>query len=770
MDSMIDLIIKRSRYVLAAILLITLPMLYSSVQQKFFNHVDIFFEENDPDILFYKRFQKTYGNEELAVILFTDRNIFTRENLELIRRMTSRIDTSEGISRVFSLTNAQEAVGTEDTVIFKTIIPDGELRQQTLTAIRKKALTNNTLVNNLISADGKTTAILIELEPIRDNMKKRKILLDIMNSCNEIAGSRIKLHFAGVPYVEVELNSLTRDDFLTFTPIIFIITFIIVTMMLKNISLSLLCQFNLLLSLIWGVGIFSLCGETLNMVTMIMGAVLLAIAVADSIHMLSHYGEVYASNGGNHLDAVKDALRYVWLPCFFTSLTTGVGFFSFITSSIRPVKILGVFTSIGVLVAFILTITFLPAVLLLMKRKFSKEMREGAEQEVHGDGHLREGNLFTEVLMKIGKFSTGYSKLIFALFLVVFAVALIGAMRIKFETNTMHYLPDDNTIRTDINYIENNFGGTIPFVLLVRAKSRDFDFNHYDSLKLIDDIQTDLMKGIKHFSTSLSIADYFKEINQAFNDNSEEYYRIPENRLDILDFYEIGDTDVLDRIIAPDRMEARISFQSRWDSNEAAKGIDTYISRYMKNKLGDNYSYKFTGLSSLYLHMEFNLKESQIRSFLLAFVIIFVMMFFVCGSIMLTIVSMIPNLFPIVLTLGIMGWKNIPLDVSTIMIASITIGIAVDDTIHFIVWFKRNLSSGMGVQESLMKTFRDVGKPIAITSLVLFMGFFILILGSIKPTQAFGVLTAMAMLFAVMSDLLILPAMLMIFKPGIKRL
>jgi predicted RND superfamily exporter protein len=770
MNSLIDLIIKRSRYVLAAILLITVPMLYSSVQQKFFNHVDIFFEENDPDILFYKKFQKTYGNEELAVILFTDRDIFTAENIELIRRMTSGIDKSEGISRVFSLTNAQEAVGTEDTVSFKTIVPDGELNRLSLTAIREKALSNNTLVNNLISGDGKTTAILIELEPIRDNMKKRKILLDIMNSCNDIAGSRIKLHFAGVPYVEVELNSLTRTDFLTFTPIIFLITFIIVTMMLKNISLSLLCQFNLLLSLIWGVGIFSLCGETLNMVTMIMGAVLLAIAVADSIHMLSHYREVYDYNGGNHLDAVKDAVRYVWLPCFFTSLTTGVGFFSFITSSIRPVKILGVFTSIGVIIAFVLTITFLPAILLLMKREFSNDMGEESEHGMPGEGQFDDGSLFTKVLMNIGKFSTGYSKIIFSLFLLVFAVTIIGAMRIEFETNTMNYLPDDSTIRTDINYIENNFGGTIPFVLLVRAKSQKFDFNHYESLKLIDEIQTDLMRGINHFSTSLSIADYFKEINQAFNGDNEEYYRIPENRLDILDFYEIGDTDVLERIIAPDRMEARISFQSRWDSNEAAKGIDNYISRYMKNKLGENYSYKFTGLSSLYLHMEFNLKESQIRSFLLAFVIIFIMMFFVCGNIKLAIVSMVPNLFPIVLTLGIMGWNNIPLDVSTIMIASITIGIAVDDTIHFIVWFKRNLSSGMNVQESLMKTFRDVGKPIAITSIVLFLGFFVLVLGSIKPTQAFGVLTALAMFFAVMSDLLILPALLMIFKPGIKRL
>ncbi len=769
MNSLIDLIIKRSRYILAAILLISLPMLYASIHQKFFNHVDIFFEENDPDILFYKNFQKTYGNEELAVILFTERDIFTRENIELIRKMTSHIDKSEGISRVFSLTNAEEALGTEDTVIFKSIIPEEELDQQSLTSLRKKALTNNTLVNNLISRDGKTTAILIELEPIRDNMKKREILRGIMDSCNEIAGRRTKLHFAGVPYVEVELNSLTENDFFTFTPIIFLIIFLIVTMMLKKISLSLLCQLNLLLSLIWGVGIFSFCGETLNMVTMIMGAVLLAIAVADSIHILSHYREVYALNGCNHVDAVRDAAKYVWLPCLFTSLTTGIGFFSFITSSIRPVKILGVFTSIGVMIAFILTITFLPATLILLKDRFAEDRDYRLTQEIHREVQSHDDSLFTRILMSIGKFSTGKSKTVFILLLSILAITIMGALRIEFETNTMNYLPDDSTIRNDISYIENNFGGTIPFVLLVRAKSREFDFNHYESLKLIDEIQSDLMKGINQFSTSLSIADYFKEINQAFNGNDEGYYRIPENRLDILDFYEIGDSNVLDRIIAPDRMEARISFQSRWESNETAKGIDTFISRYMKDKLGDNYTYKFTGLSSLYLHMEFNLKESQIRSFLLAFVIIFAMMFFVCGNVKLTILSMIPNLFPIILTLGIMGWYKIPLDVSTIMIASITIGIAVDDTIHFIVWFKRNLASGMDIRSSLMKTFSDVGKPIAITSIVLFLGFFILIMGSIKPTQAFGVLTAFSMLFAVMGDLFILPALLMIFKPNIKQ-
>ena len=155
---------------------------------------------------------------------------------------------------------------------------------------------------------------------------------------------------------------------------------------------------------------------------------------------------------------------------------------------------------------------------------------------------------------------------------------------------------------------------------------------------------------------------------------------------------------------------------------------------------------------------------------LVAFIIIFFMMFFVCKTIKLTIISMVPNLFPIFLTLGIMGWFNIPLDVSTIMIASVTLGIAVDDTIHYLVWFRRNISSGMDTKPALVKALRDVGKPIVITSVVLLFGFIVLLTGSIKPTQTFGALTALAMLLALVGDLFLLPMLILIFKPEIKTM
>ena len=185
----------------------------------------------------------------------------------------------------------------------------------------------------------------------------------------------------------------------------------------------------------------------------------------------------------------------------------------------------------------------------------------------------------------------------------------------------------------------------------------------------------------------------------------------------------------------------------------------------MRKTLGDNFTYKFTGLSPLYLTMGENLQDSQIRSFLVAFCIILVMMYFVCRNIPLTIISMIPNIFPIMMTMGVMGWFDIPLDVATIMIASVVIGIAVDDTIHYITWYRRNIADGKGNGEALQKAFQDVGKPIIITSLVLSCGFLVLIMGTVRPTQTFGALTAFSMVAALLGDLLILPAIIRYFNP-----
>ncbi|MDY6933341.1 MAG: MMPL family transporter [Spirochaetota bacterium] len=414
-----------------------------------------------------------------------------------------------------------------------------------------------------------------------------------------------------------------------------------------------------------------------------------------------------------------------------------------------------------------MTITFLPSAL-----AFSKKVVQWMEDFYGGQipmtsGKKSENDTLLKILLGLCYFVIGNYKKVLIGFSIIIVGTVIGISNLKYETNFINYLPDSNSIKQDIKSLQNKFGGSVPFVAVAKAKSSEYDFTHPDSLKLLEKIQGDLIREVDKFETSFSIMDYMKEVHRAFNENKVEFYKIPDDNMVILDYYLLSDRRIMGRLVSPDKMEATITFQAKWGSNEEAKSEAIHISEYLEKNLGENHTINFTGLTTLYVKMEHRLKQSLIRSFSVAFVIILFMMLFVCRSFSLTLLCMIPNLLPILVTIGIMGWLKLPLDVSTIMIASITLGIAVDDTIHFVVGLRRYFVSHDKINASLLHVFREVGKPVTVTSIVLFSGFIILLFGSILPTKTFGALSSFAIIFALICDLLLLPALIIIFKPKI---
>ncbi len=765
MKNIIDFILRRYKLVLIVVLLVTLPLTYFYTKQEFNNNVDIFFDRDDQDMQDYMSFREMYGNEELALIIFKDDNIFSNKNLEIIRKISKRLKKTSGVQRIFSITEQEEAVVIDDTITFKKIIPEGNLNEQDLKAVREKTVNNNVLKQRLISEDGLTTGIMIELKPVKESMQKVKLVEVIRETTTSIAGDKIELHFSGGPFFEAELNKVAKNDMLRLIPICTIVIFGIVMLMLKNMRLSLLCITNILLISIMTVGTYVLCGEYVNMVTTMLPAILMAISVAGSIHLLAHYRDEYAKNGQDHVSAVSKAVNAVWFPCLFTSLTTAVGFFSFITSNLRPSKMFGIFTAGGVMIALIMTVTFLPAILIFFRKSFKKaKPQESIKTSIPSEE--QDNSRFTGVLIRIGNFTIAHSKAICVAFIFVIIFTVIGIYSIRYETNIVSFLPDDNVIKSDLQFVEENLGGTFTSEYLIQANSEEFDFNQPASLKMLSEIQDHSMADFNHISSTLTIADYQKEMNRAFQDGKDEHYRVPENRVDIMDYYELGDPDDLKRLVSSDRMEARVSFQNRIRSNTEVKKAIIKTDNYLQEKLGSSYSFKKTGINILYFYVWENLKNTLLKSFLFAFVIIFLMMFYVCKNIKLTAISMVANLLPIFLTFGVMGILNIPIDTITMMIASITLGIAVDDTIHFIVWFERNASSGMDTRSALIETYRKIGKPIVITSIVLFLGFLTLVIGSMMPMKVFGIFTAFSILTAVVSDLVLLPALILVFRPS----
>jgi len=195
--------------------------------------------------------------------------------------------------------------------------------------------------------------------------------------------------------------------------------------------------------------------------------------------------------------------------------------------------------------------------------------------------------------------------------------------------------------------------------------------------------------------------------------------------------------------------------------------LENFTDKYLPQTLGSDYSYKFTGYGRLYVDMDRDLRQGQVTGLFLAFIIIPIIMFMISRDLKFTIIALIPNLFPIGMVLGLMGWLDIPFDVATILVATMTFGIVVDDTIHYAVWFRRNALAGMNLRETVLKTAHDTGKPLILTSAVLCLGFSVLMLAQTLPVQNFGLLTALTMFFAVIGDLIILPALIVIFKPSL---
>ena len=761
----IDFVVKHYKAVLLIILFFSLPFIYFYSQQKYLSNIEVYFENDEPDVEYYKTFQRTFGNEEIISIVFTSNDIFTIENLQRIRKITDAVSSVHGVHRVYSLTTSELIKGKADVVDFEMLVPRGEITDETVTHAIKNASAWSSIFDTVISKDGKTTAILAELKPVLSIVDKKVVLAELKNAADEAGGGNGSLHYAGSPCIDMEINELTLSDNIKFTPVAFIVIFIISMFLLRDIKLTILCQINILLVVIWSVGLLVMNGETINSVTVIIPPVLLAISTADAIHILTFYKKKYQINGNNHAAAVTDSINALWLPCFFTSVTTAIGYFSFLITTVRPVKIVGIYTGIGLVIAFCMAVTFLPAALIALQKKITRS----------GEALTRTRNVSSErenrFLEAFGSKVIRRYKSITLFFMILTIISACGIYRIRFETDFASYLKDDNQVKQDMVFVEGHLRGTVPVEVVLTAFAKEDDFTHPHSVKLVEAVQRRIMGYMKgRYSSSYSLADYLKTSHMAFNEGVKDYFIVPDSQRDIIDYQEFSDDRLLSKYISLDKMETRISLTSYLGSTDSYRLFEKYLASEIRPLLDGKYDYNFTGVAALYTRMDSNLRISQINSFAVALLLIFIMMIFVCRDLKLAAISMIPNFFPVFVTLGLMGWGGIPLDVSTIMIASVTIGIAVDDTIHFVTWFRRNRMAGMDLETSVIKTFTDTGRPIVMTSVILCSAYFVLISGSVKPIVAFGALAGFAMVLALIGDLCILPALIMLFNPSGKKL
>jgi predicted RND superfamily exporter protein len=502
-------------------------------------------------------------------------------------------------------------------------------------------------------------------------------------------------------------------------------------------------------------GLMALLNVPIKITTTVIPAFLLVVGVCDSVHVLAiFYRQIEA--GSSKEDAIAFALAHSGLPILMTSLTTIAAVLSFILADLAAIAEIGYFAAAGVGLALIYTIVMLPAMLALTKLKSWVAIERGSAR-------------MDRILLGIANFSTSHPIKILVASLIGFAVFFPAIFQLKFSHNVVKYFPDSMPYQHDLAFIDKNLKGTITLELVLDTGREN---GLYDPL-ILNQIEKFCRQTEQIHRPEIavgkvySITDVLKETHQAINENNPSFYQIPEDRQVVAQeffLFESSGSDDLERIVDNQFSKTRITIKTPWVDAVIYRDFIREIDQKLRSLRIEEATIRVTGMMSLMVRAIIAAIYSMARSYVIALVVITIMMIFLIGDLKIGLLCMVPNLLPILITMGWMGYAGSPLDLNSIMIGSIALGVVVDDTVHFMYNFQKFYRKTSDPHIAIRETLLGTGRALLITSLVLCTGFFILMFASLKHLVRFGFFTGITILIALLADFLLVPAMMVLIS------
>ena len=742
-----------------------------------------FMHESDPMLVNYNKFKDQFGRDERIVIAVKSEDIFSLLFLEKLHKLHKELeDNLPYLEDVTSLINVRNTRGEEDKLYVEDLLETFPKSAEDVLKIKKITMDSEFYKNLFISEDGKITTIMIETQAFSagaeqnidemfsdfeesDTPQVPKVTLsdeqnsEIVAKIKEIVAKHqakgFDIYYAGSPAVMDELRGMMKTDMQKFTRITIAIVLIFLFLIFRRLSATFYPLIVIILSLLTTVGSMGFLGVAFKLPTQIVPSLLIAVSVGATVHILSVFFDKF-----NKVDDKKEALVYTMghsgLAIAMTAVTTAIGIASFSGSEVAPISDMGIFASLGVLVSLFLTLTLLPALLMVTKLKAKVQTKS---------------NWLDSMMKKLAFIPTQYPKLITTISLLLVFISLALATQLKLSHHPLEWFPKENMSYVSTHLIDKEMKGTLTMELVIDTKEEN-GWHSPERLQKLDKIATELegySDGKTFIGKVFSLNTIVKETNRALHANDQEHYVIPSDKALVsqeLLLFENSGSDDLEDIVDSQFSKVRVTHKLPWkDSIDSLAMIDYIKAKYEKVFVDEEIM--VTGMIPILVHTFSQSIHSSVKSYLIAFVLIAIMMMFIMGSIRLGLIAMIPNLTPIIIGLSLMYIYQIPLDMFTLLVGSIAIGLAVDDTIHFLHNFRRYyLESGDAVS-AVENTFFTAGKAMVITTIVLSLGFFSYMLGEMKSVQNFGFLTGSVIILALLADLFLAPAlMVLIAKKG----
>ena len=753
-----------------------------------------FLHKNDPLRIEYDKFRDQFGRDEKILIAIQTSNIF---NIDFLNKLNSLHKELENklpyIDEVNSLINARNTRGDVDQLIVDDLFDEIPTTEKALKIKKALALNNPILKDLMLNEEGTLTTIIIDTQtyssldkdgnPIikSDNndfeddesfeetkivsaTEKKKYLTDqennkIVKKVNEILATykneNFKVLVSGTAVINSELKASMTSDMQKFIKLVLLVMIIFLAFMFKRVSGVVLPLIAVIFTVITALSLMAIFKAPVTVVTQILPSFLLAVTIGASIHLLSIFFKEF-----NISKDKKGALRYAMghsgLAIVMTSITTAAGLWSFSFSKLAPVADLGVFASAGVVIGLLFTLVLLPALLSIFNIK-PKDIDINDKNET--------SSFLDRILIKVANISVTYPKRIIIISGIIIFLSITIASQLRFSHKPLVWFDKEHPVRVATNLIDKELKGSVTLEIIIDTKKENGLYEP-EILNSIDNFSKNILKieSDKYFvGKTLSLVDIIKETNKALNENRKEFYKIPQDKnliaQELLLFENSGSDDLEDFVdsgFSKARITVKLPYIDAMDYIHLLKEIDFEIDKNFKGKA----EVTVTGISNLLASIMNAAITSSAISYVLALILITIMMLILIGNIKIGLISMIPNISPILIMTTVMVIFDMPLDMFTMLIGAIAIGLAVDDTVHFMHNFRRYELLYNDVDKAVKLTLLTTGQAMIVTTIVLSFGFFVFMGASMSNIFNFGLLTGIAIISALMADFFLVPALM----------
>ena len=808
-QKILHFVVYRSSITLGLVLLITFGLAFGVQYFQLDASSDTLLLEDDDDLKFYRDTNKTFGGggDFLIVTYSPFDELFTQETLTKIEELSDELEELEEIDSVLNFLDVPLLESPRQSISEIASNPISLRKKNVDLSLAKKEFSSNPVYRGLlVSEQLDTVALQAILKPATQYDSKiqeryrinedsslseieRQLQLDLLSQeidvlQKENVAARKKLvadtraiiskykndaeiYLGGGPMISTDTIQFILNDIVFFGFAVGLLFITVLGFIFRQIRWILLPLISAFISAIVVTGLISFAGLKVTVVSANYIALLMIIAISLTMHLVVRYQELLSKNSElSQKEIVLMASTQMFVPCLYTALTTIVAFLSLIVSDIKPITDFGLLMATSIVIAFLVTFSFFPAVI----SKLPKKEKDFVEDQSSGIT-LFIFNIFKNSRIKIVFFS-----------LIVFGLSVLGISMLSVENKFIDYFKSDTEIYKGLSLIDQKLGGTAPLDLVINApitEQIEDDFEDFDDPFGMDDSTSGYWFTSQNLDRLEEIHDYLEsrtEIGKVLSVSSG--IKLAEiangkklNDLELAFMRELLPEDIkeslLNSYISDDdnqvRLQARV--KESLDGLNRKNLIDE-INYDLENKFGlDDQQFRLTGISVIYNNLLQSLFSSLIGSVGIVFIAIFVMFLFLFRSVSLALIGMIPNFLAAGFVMGSIGFSGVPLDIMTVTVAAISIGIGVDNTIHYLHRFKREFDLSKDYEECLKNSHTTIGRAMFYTSSTIVIGFLILLSSNFNPSVFFGIFTSLAMIMAILGSLLLLPTLLYYLKP-----